>query len=97
MHSKSELTIPTERLSSLVFWNDFFADYPNFWESPSVARNFLNTRRAQMTKAGALFKTTKGLYVDPKILSEMLPGLLQNPDQEQLALPLDNPDVEDSK
>ena len=41
-----------------------------------------------MIREGALFKTTKGLMVDPERLIKILPGLLQHPDQEQLKLQL---------
>lgn len=78
----------SEQLATIETWGQFSSGFPNIWRTPNEARHFLNTRRAQMTKAGALFKTTKGLMVDPACLIQILPGLLQSPDQEQLALEL---------
>lgn len=94
MSDLNESLMKCEQLARVETWGQFSAGFPNIWRTPNEARHFLNTRRAQMTSAGALFKTTKGLMVDPECLIKILPGLLQNPDQEQLNLHLDQDDSE---
>lgn len=89
MQDKYEAQISSERLGSLIKWSDYFLRFPNIWESPNSARHFLVTRRGQMTKQGALFKTSRGLMVDPDILDKLLPMLLVTADQEQFDLPLE--------
>lgn len=88
MTQSNEPLMKSEQLPSIETWSQFSSGFPNIWRTPNEARHFLNTRRAQMTRAGALFKTTKGLMVDPECLIKILPGLLQHPDQEQLNLQL---------
>lgn len=89
MQDKFEVAIKADRVGSLIKWSDYFMRYPNYWETSNSARHFLVTRRAQMIKHGALFKTTKGLMVDPDVLDKLLPILIVTADQEQLDLPLD--------
>lgn len=88
MSDLNESLMKCEQLARVETWGQFSSGFPNIWRTPNEARHFLNTRRAQMTRAGALFKTTKGLMVDPECLIKILPGLLQHPDQEQLNLQL---------
>lgn len=88
MTQTNEPLMKSEQLASIETWGQFSSGFPNIWRTPNEARHFLNTRRAQMIRAGALFKTTKGLMVDPECLIKILPGLLQHPDQEQLKLQL---------
>lgn len=90
MQDKFEVAINADRVGSLIKWSDYFLRYPNIWETPNSARHFLVTRRAQMIKHGALFKTSKGLMVDPDVLDKLLPILLVTADQEQLDLPFDS-------
>lgn len=85
----NEPLMKCEQLASIETWGQFASGFPNIWRTTNEARHFLNTRREQMTRAGVLFKTTKGLMVDRDRLIKMLPGLLQRPDQEQLKLKLD--------
>ena len=90
MQDKYEVAINADRVGSLIKWSDYFLRYPNIWETSNSARHFLVTRRAQMIKHGALFKTSKGLMVDPDVLDGLLPMLIVTADQEQLGLPLES-------
>lgn len=90
MQHKLDRSINADRIGSLIKWSDYFLRYPNIWETSNSARHFLVTRRAQMIKHGALFKTSKGLMVDPDVLDGLLPMLIVTADQEQLGLPLES-------
>lgn len=97
MQHKLDRSINADRIGSLIKWSDYFLRYPNIWETSNSARHFLVTRRAQMIKHGALFKTSKGLMVDPDVLDGLLPMLIVTADQEQLGLPLESNSEGDAK
>lgn len=89
MQDKFEVSITADRIGSLIKWSEYFLKYPNIWGGINSARHFLVTRRAQMTKHGALFKTSRGLMVDPDVLDKLMPLLIIAADQVQLDLPLE--------